>query len=343
MPVFNYEQYLQAAIESVLNQTFKNFEFLIISEHGTSEESLGIISRYQDHRIRHIHNSRRLGLVGSLNVGIAEASGTYIARFDADDFNLATRFEKQVNFLSAHPKVGVLGSRYDVMDREGKVIWRPKATTDVNLVKWRMILGECAVAHPSVMVRTEIYRRLGGYKPSALHVEDYELWTRAIEITQIANLSDTLLRLRAHSLSTSHAHEADQLARTLSIAERKLTEKFGKQVPQHYLDIVMLHRLRDEQETFAAASWMFDRCKEYITKEDMPRKGQKAIRAYTARKLYPVALICLKKWPHTSVKICRLIFELDPVGSTRLWMDLLTRIAKYPLKSVLRSTSPTHA
>lgn len=336
MPVFDNEQYLSIAIESVLNQTLKDFEFLVISEYGTSQESLEIISQYKDPRIRHIHNSERLGLAQSLNRGIAQASGRYIARFDADDINLPTRFEKQVNFLNAHSEVGVLGARYDMVDKDGRVLLTPKPTTEINLIRWRMYFGECAVAHPTVMVRSDIYRQLGGYDPKALVSEDFELWTRALEITEITNLPDILLRLRVHTRSASHVHETEGLARTLFITRSKLTEKFGEQVPQRYLDVIMLHRVREAEEAFDASLWMVNHCQNYLTSQNIPNKGTRAIRAFTAEKLYPVALICLRKRLLTSMKIWRLIFELDPIGSRRFMLDLSTRIVKHTLKSVLR-------
>lgn len=337
MPVLNEEKYLAAAIESVLNQTFKDFELLIISENDTSRESLRIISRYRDDRIRHIHNSKRLGLIRSLNAAITRAKGHYIARFDADDINLPHRFEKQLNFLNRYSDVGVVGARYDIIDSAGRVIWRPRPTLARGLIKWRLLFGDCAVAHPSVMVRSEVYNQLGGYSATALYVEDYELWTRAVEITEVANMPDTLVLLRAHAASVSHAHESEQLQRTLSISRDKLSRMFQEEVPSLYLDAIMLHRLRNGKDALAAASWMHSRCFDFLGKQHMPTEDEKSIRAFTARKLYPLALMCLTKWPRYSVRISQLVFELDPVGSTQLWLDFMGRAAKYPIKFIHRS------
>jgi glycosyltransferase involved in cell wall biosynthesis len=340
MRVLDNEQYLSSSLESVLNQTFTDFELLVISEYDTNRESLQIIDSYHDPRIRHIHNPVRLGLVRSLNVGLTNAKGRYIAPFDADDVNFPLRFEKQVEFLDDHHEVGVLGARYDIINEEGKVTETPKPTLETELIKWRLLFGECAVAHSSVMVRREVYSELGGYNPEVHYGEDYELWVRAIEVTQIANLPDTLLQLRRHSTRVSIAHELEQQQNTRSISQRALSSTFGVEVPFHYLDVIMFHRPVGGSDTVEAARWMSKRCREYVLKSQMQRKDKNSIRAFTAKKLYPLALICAWKWPSDSARIWRLILELDPIGSTWLWLDLLTRTAAYPVKLILRGLSP---
>jgi glycosyltransferase involved in cell wall biosynthesis len=334
MPVLNEEQYLTASIQSVLNQTFTDFELLIISEHGTSEESLRIIRAYRDDRIRHIHNSVKMGLARSRNVGVTNAKGRYIAVFDADDVNLPSRFEKQVKFLDAHPEVGVLGSRYDIIDEEGRIIERPKPPLEWSLIKWRLLLGDCPLAHSSVMVQRGVYAQLGGYNPDLPYVEDYELWVRALKVTKIANMPETLLRHRRHRTSVSYTHKLGMQQNTLSISQRALSSSLGRDVPRHYFDAIMLHRPLDGKDTFAAASWMRDRCLEYLVKEHMPKSDRRSVRAYNAQKLSPLALMCLRKWPTYSIRIWHLILELDPALFPQLWYDLMTRIVKYPLKSL---------
>ena len=337
MRVFDNEQYLSSSIESVLNQTFPDFELLIISEYDTSQESLRIIDSYRDERIRHIHNAVRLGLVRSLNEGLTNANGRYVAPFDCDDVNSPLRFEKQLRFLDEHPEVGVLGTRYDVINEEGRVIERPKPTLETELNKWRLLFGECVVAHSSAMVRREVFSKLGGYNPDVHYGEDYELWVRSLSVTHIANLPDTLLQLRKHTMRVSIAHELAQQQITLSISQRALSSTFGVEVPIHYLDVIMSHRIVDGKDTFEVATWMFERCREYVLKNNMRKKDENSIRAFTAKKLYPLALMCTRKWPSYSAGIWRLILELDPVGSTRLTTDLLRRMAVYPLKLARRS------
>ncbi len=182
------------------------------------------------------------------------------------------------------------------------------------------------------MVRRAVYNQLGGYNPHALYVEDYELWVRALAVTEIANMFDTLLLLRKHHTSVSHTHQLTQQQKTLAISRRAISSTFGEKVPVHYFDAIMLHRLADGKLTFAASSWMAGRCFEYLGKDRMSEKDKKAVRSYSARKLYPLALICLKKWPLDSIKLWQLILKLDPAGFPQLWMDLMSRMARYPLK-----------
>ncbi|MGA2790380.1 MAG: glycosyltransferase [Candidatus Bathyarchaeia archaeon] len=339
MPVLNEEKYLPASIESVLNQTFTDFELLIISEHGTSEESLRIIRTYGDDRIRHIHNSARMGLARSRNIGVTNAKGRYVAVSDADDVNLPCRFEKQVEFLDAHSDVGVVGSRYDIIDEEDKVIERPKPALERGLIKWRLLLGDCPLAHSSVMVRRSVYVQLGGYNPDLPYCEDYELWVRALEVTKIANMPETLQQHRRNRMSVSYAHQLGMQQTTLSISQWALSSSLGGDVPRRYFDTIMLHRPLDGRDTFGAASWMLGRCLEYLVKEQMPKSDRRSVRAYTAQKLSPLALMCLRKWPAYSIRIWRLILELDPALFPQVWYDLMARIVKYPLKSLGRSLS----
>ena len=127
MPTFNSHVFLKQAIESVLAQTFKDFEFIIIDDNST-DGSLSIIQRYtSDNRIKLLVNSQRVGLVRSLNIGLKHARGTFIARQDSDDISLNNRFEKQVNFLLGHPNTGLVGTGAYVINAEGKVIGQQNA------------------------------------------------------------------------------------------------------------------------------------------------------------------------------------------------------------------------
>src|SRR5947207_1274318 len=119
MSVYNGENYLAEAIDSILNQTFKDFEFIVIDD-GSSDTSLKIIKKYTDPRIKLISRKNK-GLVASLNEGLAKAKGDYIARQDADDVSLPQRLKKEVEYLDAHPKVALVGSNYKHLDAKGKL------------------------------------------------------------------------------------------------------------------------------------------------------------------------------------------------------------------------------
>lgn len=154
MPVYNAELYLDEAIQSITNQTYKKFEFIIIND-GSTDKSLEIIKKYKDEYSRIVLISREnKGLVFSLNEGISKAKGKYIARMDADDISLSTRLEEQVAFMEENQEIGVCGSWVEVFgDNRKNTIWKmPKSNEELKT----RLLFSVPVAHPSVMMRKEI-------------------------------------------------------------------------------------------------------------------------------------------------------------------------------------------
>ena len=218
MPVYNGEQYLREAIESILNQAFRDFEFLIISEYDTSEESLDIIQSYSDARIRHIHNTARIGLVGSLNFGLKEAKGEYIARMDADDISFPKRLELQVKLMDNEKKVGICGTWVKTIgDRPGIIFRYP---TDSKKIQSRLLF-DSPLAHPSVIFRKIFLERFGlKYELNDLYAEDWSLWQKSSFIFPIINIQKVLLKYRIteHSISRFNA---DSQLKVIKIIHKK--------------------------------------------------------------------------------------------------------------------------
>jgi len=265
MPVYDAERYLKQSMESILDQSFRDFEFIIISEHGTSDESTAAIESYHDPRIRHIHNTRWMGYPGSLNVGIKEARGEYIALQDADDVSSQQRLEREVRFLDEHPRVGVVGSWFEVIDENGKVISEKHTPVESAVIKWQLLFW-CPIANPSAMVRRAIYDQLNGYDVRLRVGPDYEFWTRASQITEFANLTDKLLRYRDHSASLSHANEHAVKEATLAISRKAIAKVLGKSVPTRLLSALAwpspISRARD---CLDAARVFHDLCLQYTS------------------------------------------------------------------------------
>jgi len=208
MPVFNGGDFLCEAIESVLKQTFRDFEFLIIND-GSTDASLSVIQKYQslDGRIKVISRPNK-GLVASLNEGIDVAVGKYIARMDADDICLPTRFEEQVNLLENNLSVGVCGSWVEVFGENMRcsVMRQPFSMAEMlpNL------LFSVCFAHPSVMIRVDALNLVKiPYDPNYISVEDYELWTRLRYKTKFANIQKVLLRYRYIETSVSRLADSE--------------------------------------------------------------------------------------------------------------------------------------
>ena len=196
MSVFNEgtrERFLREAIESILNQTFADFEFLIVND-GSTDSSLEIIQSYQDKRIRVINNEENIGLTRSLNKAIRQARGEYIARQDADDISLPNRFEEQIKYFEEHPGVALLGTSVYRIDEQGKVLGR----IIVPAKPGRSLLRENQFNHGSTMFKREAVKRLGGYNELLRYSQDYELWVRLAKYYEVSNLTQVLYGLRFH-------------------------------------------------------------------------------------------------------------------------------------------------
>jgi glycosyltransferase involved in cell wall biosynthesis len=191
MPVFNGEKYLSEAIDSILDQTYTNFEFLIIND-GSTDKTEQIILSYNDNRIIYIKSKANIGLTTSLNLGIKLAKGKYIARMDSDDISCDNRLLKQVNFLNKNSSYGVCGTNVKFMtDIESNIKGQeyPQRNKDIRL----QFLWTCPICHPSVMIRKELFNFFN-YKDKI--VEDLELWFNFLKITKFYNLSERLIKYR---------------------------------------------------------------------------------------------------------------------------------------------------
>jgi glycosyltransferase involved in cell wall biosynthesis len=195
MPVYNAEPYLKRAVESILDQTFADFEFIIINDSST-DASWAILDSYGDSRILLLDNQKNRGLTYSLNQGLAAAKGEYVARIDADDIAMPRRLEKQVSFLRAHPEIGILGCSCDNIDSEGRRIGSSTMPETDLAVRWVSLLGNPFI-HSAVMIRRSILVSNGlKYDETFETTQDYDLWTRMLQRTRGANLREPLVQYR---------------------------------------------------------------------------------------------------------------------------------------------------
>jgi glycosyltransferase involved in cell wall biosynthesis len=224
MAVHNAAQFLKEAIDSVLNQTFQEFEFLVVND-GSTDATDEILCSYIDPRLRAIRLTENVGLAEALNVGIREARCGLIARMDGDDVCDPRRLAMQVAFLCEHPDVLLLGTGFVRTDADGKPFERVQYPTDDAVLQERLLDGN-QFCHPSVMFRTDVARRLGGYRALAGGTaQDYDLWLRIAEQGKIANLPEMLLRYRSHESQTSvsklvRQRQAAHLYLTLALQRR---------------------------------------------------------------------------------------------------------------------------
>lgn len=183
-------------MESILAQTFSDFEFIVLDD-GSSDDTPRILDSFRDPRIVRLKNHENIGLVKSLNKGLEVARGEWVARMDADDVSYPERFQKQMDYLAAHPEVGVLGTGVAVVDEQGKQLSTLREPLFHHLIVWKMFF-ECPIIHPTVMMNRSLVAAIGGYNPAFRHIEDTELWGRLVHRTHFANLPDILLDHRLH-------------------------------------------------------------------------------------------------------------------------------------------------
>lgn len=238
MSVYNGERFLVPAIESILGQTFTDFEFLILDD-GSTDGSADIIRAYaeKDRRIRPIIRENR-GLVASLNQLLEEARAPIVARMDADDICQPERFAKQIAFLAEHPDHGVVGSWSEDID-EHEQPWNASgpdhAITNDEMHAVAESGGQLLV-HPAVMYRKDIVQRVGGYHAAFRHCEDYDLWLRLLSATKMANIPERLIRYRHYAGQVSKKYVTEQTVGAAISHEAWRARQAGKPDPTAELD-----------------------------------------------------------------------------------------------------------
>jgi glycosyltransferase involved in cell wall biosynthesis len=211
MPVYNAERYVGEAVESILNQSFTDFEFIIIND-GSTDRSLQILQHYaqQDDRI-HLVSRENRGLVNTLNEGLALARTPLLARMDADDVAYPERFSVQKEFLDRNPNHLLIGSRVLIIDDDGDAICEMGSHFKHNdIVEGLLSRQGQLIYHPSVMFRTKAVLDLGSYRNKYPHVEDLDLFLRISEKGQIENFNSVLLKYREHFEKIGYLYSLEQ-------------------------------------------------------------------------------------------------------------------------------------
>jgi glycosyltransferase involved in cell wall biosynthesis len=208
MSVYNCENFIEQALKSIYNQTYQDFEVIIVDDASTDKTS-EILVEMKDSRTFIYRNSGNLGLTKSLNIGLKLCRGKYIARMDADDISDPQRFEKQVRYLDENPKCLALGSWYKRIDSAGQT-WGTKETpTAYENIKQNLLIGNC-VGHGSAMLRRSALVEIGGYNEKYIYAQDYDLWLRLSEVGEIRNLGEYLYSLRSWRGAISAARDKQQ-------------------------------------------------------------------------------------------------------------------------------------
>jgi glycosyltransferase involved in cell wall biosynthesis len=202
LPVYNCKEYINDSVQSILKQTYKNFELIIVDD-GSDDGTLEILNNFKDKRIRLYKNKYNRGLIYSLNRALNKSKGQFIARMDADDICELNRFQKQINYLNKNIEISVVGSAVTLIDNNNRVNQKYLYPYNDNLIKWSMFFS-CSVCHPSVMIRSDVFKKINRYSLTAKFAEDYDLWSQLIKKKyKFSNLQDSLLKLRKHKRNVS--------------------------------------------------------------------------------------------------------------------------------------------
>lgn len=219
MPAYNAALYLAEAIDSILRQTFADFEFLVVDD-GSSDATPQILEAITDPRLALLRHQENLGVIAALNRGLEAAKGEFIARMDADDVAMPERLRRQIDFLRASPRTGLCGTWFRTFGGSRETTVRPPTAAEDAAAR---LFYESPLAHPSVMFRRALFSEHKlCYSQDYPHAEDFELWSRVAQVSEIANLPEVLLRYRHHDEQVSGVRKAKQEESVAQIRLRQL-------------------------------------------------------------------------------------------------------------------------
>jgi glycosyltransferase involved in cell wall biosynthesis len=226
MPVYNSERYVARAVKSILDQTFRDFEFLVIND-GSTDGSIDIIREFDDPRIRVIGTENQ-GVAAALHLGMEEAKGAYIARMDADDESLPNRLEIEKRCLDEHPEIAVVHGSVEYIDAEGVSIFLERDEGHSNIITKWLLNWKNVPIHSTVMMRASILKEHGlNYRIEMNRAEDFDLWNRIARVGDFMYLPDVLIRYRIHSENVSNSSPVDLQFDAQSRVLRENLRRYG--------------------------------------------------------------------------------------------------------------------
>lgn len=256
LPAYNAAMYITQTINSLLQQTFTNFELLIVDD-GSADNTVSIIKNFTDRRIVLIQNEHNLGLVKTLNKAAKLCKGKYIARMDADDIALPERLQLQKKFLDVHSSVAVVGGWVNFINEKNEVTgeWNLDRQTNTAAAIKKALIKENCIAHPTVMIRTEILQNFL-YSKKQQHIEDYDLWLRLTACGYaIEKVSQPVLNYRVHAASVTGTKlkQTNFYFKNFNCKRRFITECLQKRKINSFVANVFFSMLMDAVMGFGKA------------------------------------------------------------------------------------------
>jgi len=323
MSVYNGAQYLREAVDSILTQTYSDFEFIVIDD-GSTDHTWEVLNCFVDPRIRLVRNTENIGLTESLNKGLGLATGEYIARMDADDIGLPRRLEKQVAFLNTHPEIGVLGTAVQIIDGQEKKSSIRRYPTQDSLIGWHLCF-EDPIAHPTTMIRTDLLREVGGYNQDMATAQDYDLWRRLRLITQEANSAEVLLYLRRHEACITRARHDEQVNNSIIISGTMIADTLNEEAPMQVVQNLWNKEFGNDSDILAAADLIHRLYWAYVANNTLSVAEKGIIRRDAAKRL--LRLIRYAKSSGSIRLLIRRTRQLDPLAIVWISSGWLYRMA----------------
>jgi len=307
MSVFNGERFLREAIDSIRHQTFSDFEFIILDDNSR-DKTRQILEEYaaKDQRISVIRNERNLGLTRSLNKGLKFCCGKYIARQDADDVSLPDRLANQFEYLENHPEVGVVGTWVAIINENGIQDFIRKYPTSPAMVKWSMYFKN-PLAHSSVLIRRSLLEETA-YRSEVSYSQDYDLWARLSEKTELANIPQVLNKSRKHEEMISNRYRDEQRQTGNRVRQQLISNTLGERVSLSL--IIALKRaikkqvLENKEEVLGVANLIKGLYRQYAADQrefDDDEKGR--ISREAARRILDIGLQYSRINPQLTIRV----------------------------------------
>jgi glycosyltransferase involved in cell wall biosynthesis len=230
MPVYNGEKYLEETLNSILSQQFKNYELLIYNDAST-DKTQKILEYYKkkDERITLYRGSKNILQPNAMNFLINKTKNEYIALHDADDVSMPNKFFLQMNYLIKNSDIGLLGTFAEIIDEKSNIIRKISYPYKHDQIKKEIAINNC-FAQSSVIFKKKIYRKVGKFNALFNPAQDYDMWTRMINLTKVENLPEYLLRYREHEQSSSSINKANSIIKSLFISQNYKYLKKGKDI-----------------------------------------------------------------------------------------------------------------
>lgn len=342
MPVYNAEATLDEAVTSILEQTFRDFEFIIIND-GSTDSTASILKRYErvDPRIQIQHQNNQ-GVISALNRGCRLARGEYIARMDADDISLPQRFEKQLQYIETHREIGILGTWIERLRSDGSVLgtWRPP--TNPKVLKWTHFFGVC-VWHPTVLMRREIMEKVNFYRTEALFADDRDLWLRASAITEFGNVPEVLFQYKVWEGSVSQRHHQLLKEAQINLMTPFISDYLKIDVTPEAVAGLLRSNCKDPRGIRLSAALLQTLYRQFMGRNALSAEERGEISWDTAKRMASLALKASSLDMRTSLSLLRQALQLDyrllgpsavMKGMRRAWQQKLEREPKSMMRKL---------